>query len=160
MLSSTDTSDDPGYFDFSFSGLKTAAALLAGEVERREPGALERAVPDLAAEFQEAVVDVLVGKTMRAVDLTDCPRVVVGGGVACNARLRERLAEELSGAGELYLPTPRMSTDNGAMVARLAEHRFDRGERSGWDLNADPRLPFPGLRKRTIQPSEASCTRN
>jgi len=160
MLSTVDTPHDSAYFDFSFSGLKTAVALLAGEIEAGGAGSLESAVPDVAAEFQEAVVDVLVSKTMRAVALTDCPRVVVGGGVACNARLRERLADELRGTGELYLPTPRMSTDNGAMVARLAEYRLGRGERSGWDLNADPALPFPGLRKRTIEPSEVPCTRN
>jgi N6-L-threonylcarbamoyladenine synthase len=160
MLSTTDTPRDSSYFDFSFSGLKTAVALLAGEVEAGDVDALESAVPDIAAEFQEAAVDVLVSKTMRAVELTGCPRVVVGGGVACNARLRERLAEALRGSGELYLPTPRMSTDNGAMVARLAEYRLGRGETSGWDLNADPALPFPGLKARTIEPSEASCTRN
>jgi N6-L-threonylcarbamoyladenine synthase len=148
MLSSSDEPDDPAYFDFSFSGLKTAAALLAGEVEQTGDGTLAGVVFDLAAEFQTAVVDVLVTKTMRAIDVTGCQRVVLGGGVACNAELRKRFQSALAGTGELFLPSPRMSTDNGAMVACLAEHRLRAGERSGPDLNADPSLPFPGLRPR------------
>ena len=72
-------------------------------------------------------------------------RVIIGGGVACNSPLRERLAEVLSDGGELYAPTPRLATDNGAMVARLAEYRLVAGEGDGLDLSADPSLPFPGL---------------
>jgi len=95
MLSGRDTPDDAAYFDFSFSGLKTAASLLAGEIEQEGPDALSAAVPDLAAEFQEAVVEVLVEKTMRAVRFTDCDRVVLGGGVARNRLLSDRLREAL-----------------------------------------------------------------
>jgi N6-L-threonylcarbamoyladenine synthase len=145
MVAGTDAPGDPSCFDFSFSGLKTAVALLADQVERGGRGALEEAVPDLAAEFQEAVVDTLVTKTLRAVAHTGCRRVLLGGGVARNELLRERLAAALVPDGELFAPPPRLATDNAAMVARLAEHRLAAGERSGLDLNADPSLPFPGL---------------
>ncbi|MDX1393974.1 MAG: tRNA (adenosine(37)-N6)-threonylcarbamoyltransferase complex transferase subunit TsaD [Gemmatimonadota bacterium] len=143
MLSTTDGPDDPAYFDMSFSGLKTAVALVADELE--EEGRLEDSVADLAAEFQEAVVDVLVEKTMRAVELADVPRVVLGGGVARNTRLQERLAERLGPDRALFVPSPRLATDNAAMIAAVAAHRLEAGERSGWTLNADPGLTFPGL---------------
>jgi N6-L-threonylcarbamoyladenine synthase len=145
MVAGADGPDDPAWFDFSFSGLKTAVALLADEIESGGRDALSGAVPDLAAEFQDAVVDTLVTKTMRGVERTGCRRVLLGGGVARNVRLRERLAAALAPDGELHAPSPRLATDNAAMVARLAEHRLASGERSGLDLNADPSLPFPGL---------------
>ena len=145
MLSAADGPEDRSYFDFSFSGLKTAASLLIQEIESAGDGALERARPDLAAEFQAAAVEVLVEKTLRAVRLYGCGRVVVGGGVACNSLLRKRLASALGPEGELFAPSPRLATDNGAMVARLAEHRLAAGEHSGLELTADPSLPFPGL---------------
>lgn len=145
MLSSADAPDDPAWFDFSFSGLKTAAALLADEVRAEKgPDGFAAAVPDLAAEFQAAVFDVLVTKTRRALELTGCDRVLLGGGVARNARLRERLASELGGAG-LHVPPPRLATDNAAMIAHVARRRLLAGERAALDLNADPSYPFPGL---------------
>ncbi len=145
MLSGADAPGDSSFFDFSFSGLKTAASLLAASIEADGPEALERAVPDLSAEFQEAVVDVLVTKALRAVEVTGCRRVLLGGGVARNGYLRQRLVEALGRGSELHAPSPRLATDNAAMVARLAEHRLALGERSGLGLNADPSLPFPGL---------------
>jgi len=148
MLSGTDAPGDPAWLDFSFSGLKTAASLLAGRIEEEgAPGALEAAVPDLAAEFQAAVLDVLVHKTLRAVELVGCRRVLLGGGVARNGALSERMTAALGPDGELFVPPPRLATDNGAMVARVAAWRLARGERSGLDLNADPSLPFPGLER-------------
>lgn len=145
MLSARDSPSDPAYFDFSFSGLKTAASLLMADVEKGGPEAAAEALPDLAAEFQEAVVEVLVRKTLRATEHTGCTRVLLGGGVARNGYLRERIADELGPAGQLFAPPARLSTDNAAMVARLAEYRLSLGESSGPDLNADPALPFPGL---------------
>ena len=145
MLSSGTSPSDPAHYDFSFSGLKTALSLEAGRIEEEGKEALEAARDDLAAEFQEAVAEVLVAKTLRAVETTGCARVLLGGGVACNGRLREMLRQELGEGGSLHAPSARLSTDNGAMIARLAEHRLVRGERSGWELNADPNLPFPGL---------------
>ncbi len=146
MLSRRDTPADSAYFDFSFSGLKTAVSLRVADIEAEATGDdLEAARADLAAEFQEAVVHVLVAKTMRAVEHTGCSRVLLGGGVARNGPLRQRLADALAPAGELFAPSPRLSTDNAAMVARLAEHRLQAGEADGLDLNADPGFPFPGL---------------
>ncbi len=143
MLSSRDHPSDAAYFDMSFSGLKTAVAMLASELERN--GGLNGLVPDLAAEFQEAVIDVLVEKTMRAVEFTNCHRVVLGGGVARNSRLRNCLSKRLADGGELYIPSGRLATDNAAMIAEAARHRLKNGERSSWSLNADPSLAFPGL---------------
>ncbi|MGB5303786.1 MAG: tRNA (adenosine(37)-N6)-threonylcarbamoyltransferase complex transferase subunit TsaD [Gemmatimonadota bacterium] len=145
MLSTREGPGDAGYFDFSFSGLKTAASLLIAEVEQVEGGDLDTARAHVAAEFQAAVVEVLVTKTMRAVEHTGCPRVLLGGGVARNGPLRERLAAALEPTGSMFAPSPRLSTDNAAMVARLAEYRLLAGQVDGLDLNADPALSFPGL---------------
>ena len=98
-----------------------------------------------APAFQQAVVDTLVAKVMRAVEWTNCSRVLLGGGVARNGPLRERLSGALGDSGRLFAPSPRLATDNAAMVACLAEHRLRAGEVAGLDLNADPSLPFPGL---------------
>ena len=144
MLSTREGPGDAGYFDFSFSGLKTAASLLIAEVEQAS-GDLDTARAHIAAEFQAAVVEVLVTKTMRAVEHTGCRRVLLGGGVARNGPLREGLAVALEPTGTMFAPSPRLSTDNAAMVARLAESRLSAGQIDGLDLNADPALPFPGL---------------
>ena len=143
MLSRRDLPGDPAYYDMSFSGLKTAVARIAEQLEAED--ALADAVDDLAADFQEAVVDVLAEKTRRAVEQTGCRRVVLGGGVARNSRLREGLAERLGSSGELYAPSPRLATDNAAMIAAAARFRLARGERSPWSLNAEAALAFPGL---------------
>ncbi len=146
MLDPGQDASDSSYLDFSFSRLKTAVALLAADLEEGGgPGALAAAVPDLAAEFQAAALDVLVHKTLRAVQITGCRRVLLGGGVARNGVLAERMRTALGTAGELFVPSPRLATDNGAMVARVAAWRLSRGERSGLGLNADPSLAFPGL---------------
>jgi len=146
MLSGRDGPEDPAYFDFSFSGLKTATALLAAELEEGTGALRGTDVPHLAAEFQQAVVDTLVGKVMRAVEWSGCDRVLLGGGVARNGVLRTRLAEALADSGgTLFAPSLRLAADNAAMVARLAEHRLSLGERSTLELNADPSLAFPGL---------------
>jgi len=145
MLSTREGPGDAGYFDFSFSGLKTAASLLIAEVEQAEGGDLDTARAHIAAEFQAAAVEVLVTKTMRAVEHTGCRRVLLGGGVARNGPLREGLAAALEPTGSMFAPSPRLSTDNAAMVARLAEYRLSAGQVDGLDLNADPALSFPGL---------------
>jgi N6-L-threonylcarbamoyladenine synthase len=138
--------EDAEFYDFSFSGLKTAVRNRVRDVERA--GELEAEIPHLAAAFQDAVVDVLATKTMRAVRAMDCPRIVLGGGVANSRALRSELARRLGGRGALYAPSPRLSTDNAAMIARAAQFRFARGEVAGLDLNARADLPFPGLTRR------------
>jgi N6-L-threonylcarbamoyladenine synthase len=139
---------DRDYYDMSFSGLKTALRIRVRELE--QDGVLPpEEVPHLAAAFQDTVVDVLATKTMRAVKQTGCRRVVLGGGVANSRALRDELTRCLGPKGELFAPSPRLSTDNGAMIARAALFRYERGETSPLDLNARADLPFPGLTRVT-----------
>ncbi|NIP82040.1 MAG: tRNA (adenosine(37)-N6)-threonylcarbamoyltransferase complex transferase subunit TsaD [Gemmatimonadetes bacterium] len=142
MLSGGQRPGDDDYYAFSFSGLKTA---VLNRVEALEAeGRLEAERNGVARSFQQAVIDVLVAKTLRAVEEKDCRRVLIGGGVAASGALRSALAAALDG-GRLFHPTPRMATDNGAMIARTAAFRLARGERAGPDLTARADLPFPGL---------------
>ena len=146
MLASSQQPQDADYYDFSFSGLKTAVATRVRELTAA--GRLEAETPNLAASFQTAVVDTLVAKTMRAVEQTDCRRVVIGGGVAASGALRAALKEALGADGELYHPSHRLATDNGAMIARAGLFRHERGEHADLRLGARPDLPFPGMRSR------------
>ena len=100
---------------------------------------------DVAAAFQAAVIDVLVAKVMRAVEQKQCPRVVLGGGVAASRALRAALQQALGDGGELYAPSPRLATDNAAMIARAALFRYERGDVSPLETTARADLPFPGL---------------
>lgn len=143
MLRRAQQPDDPDYFDFSFSGLKTAVVELAGRL--RHQGVLEERRADVAACFQEAAVDVLASKTMRAVEQTGCARVVLGGGVSANAALRAELRARLGAEGQLFHASTRLALDNGAMVARTARFRYDRGGAAALDAGARADLPFPGL---------------
>ena len=143
LLASTSRPGDPDYYDFSYSGLKTALRNRIREVEKG--GSLEMEVPHLAASFQAAAIDVLVAKTMRAVEDRGCRRVVLGGGVANSRYLRERLTVELGSEGRLFAPSARLATDNAAMIARAAVFRYQADGPSPLDLNARADLPFPGL---------------
>ena len=145
MLRRNQHPGDDDFYDFSFSGLKTAVVAVVREIEEDRP--LEPERENVAASFQAAVVDVLTEKTMRAVEEMDCPRVLLGGGVAANGRLREALATRLEPDGVLLNASPRLSLDNGAMVARAGAFRFGRGEIASLDVSPDPNLPFPGLMK-------------
>lgn len=145
MLASNQQPGDPDYYDFSFSGLKTAVLNRVRELEAE--GGLEAETANLAASFQATVVDVLVAKTMRAVEATGCRRVLLGGGVSASRALRAALADALGPSGTLFYPTPRLATDNAAMVARAGLFRYRRGEVAGLDTTALADLPFPGLRR-------------
>lgn len=129
--------------DFSFSGLKTAMLYrIAGQnVARKDrPAVSPERVPHLAAGFQEAVVDMLVERTLLAARLRGVSQVAVGGGVACNGRLREVLGARGDAAGlEVYFPSPQLCLDNAAMVAGLGFHLLARGRRAPLDLDACPR---------------------
>jgi N6-L-threonylcarbamoyladenine synthase len=108
---------DQNRYNFSFSGLKTA---VARHVERAELQGETISVPDVAASFREAVVDVLVTKAVNACLENKVPRLILGGGVVANARLREVAAARCEEAGiELRIPAFSLCTDNGAMIASL-----------------------------------------
>jgi N6-L-threonylcarbamoyladenine synthase len=134
-------SDD--YFDMSFSGLKTAVLMRVRELEGT--GALEEEVPHLAAAFQHAAVQQLTEKTLRAGRATGCQRIVLGGGVARNASLAAAIRSRTGPDAMVFVPSPRLATDNAAMVARAACFRLGRGEQDGYDLNAQAHLPMPGV---------------
>jgi N6-L-threonylcarbamoyladenine synthase len=121
-------------FDFSFSGLKTAVL--------REVDRLGQPLPvaDLAASFQEALVDILVIKTLDAVQQFGARQIALAGGVAANARLRERLITESH--VPVLVPPIWLCTDNAAMIAAAGFHRLQRGEVSRLDLDIAPVWPI------------------
>lgn len=128
-------------YDFSFSGLKTAVARW---VERRQRAGEPIPVADVAASFQEAVCDVLIGKALDACRSSGVQTLVIGGGVAANSRLRA-MAEQRAAKYDIRVRTPRpkLCTDNGAMVAALGSHLVAAGVApSRLDLPADSAMPL------------------
>ena len=122
-------------FDFSFSGLKTA--VLSHVREHGVPSG--QALSDLCASFQEAVCDSLTQRAVRAARQAGLRTMVICGGVAANSRLRELAGERCAAEGiALFLPEPRLCTDNGAMIAMAGAHRLLRGERADPAMSADP----------------------
>ena len=130
--------EDSGDFSFSMSGLKTA---VLRHVKQERAAGRDIDLPDLAASFQEAIVDVQVSKTIAAAKATGAPRVLLGGGVVANSRLRERMlaAGEAEGV-RVLVPPLELCTDNAAMIACAGAARWARGERSTLDIGADPNL--------------------
>jgi len=123
-----------GDFNFSFSGLKTAVRYLLPKLE----GDFHA---DLCASFQEAVVDVLVQKTIRAAERSGVQLVTVSGGVSANSRLRSKMLEATTSARlDLKLASPSLSTDNAAMIAYAALERYQLGYRTDLREDADPNL--------------------
>ena len=130
-------------YDFSFSGLKTA---VVRELRRRQAAGERIDVADVAASFQEAVVDVQVEKTLQAARDLGVEQVAVVGGVAANSRLRARMGEAAAREGlRLLIPSPALCTDNGAMIAAAGSNRLAAGQRTALDVPADPNLPFESL---------------
>jgi len=127
---------DRGGLDFSFSGLKTAVASLI-----RNGKAVK--VEDLAASFQSTVIEILLKKTLRAVELTGVNRVAVVGGVSANRELRRVFRKEMERRGiSLHIPEPKLSTDNALMIARAGVERFRRGVVADVSVNPDPGIPL------------------
>jgi len=124
-------------YEFSFSGLKTAVSVY---LQDKSPQFVEQHCADLAASFQEAVVDVLVQKTIDAASNFKIGQISVTGGVARNKRLRELFIERKSGDTQVFFPSPALCTDNGAMIAACGAFHLARGEQSDLSLNAIPYL--------------------
>ena len=129
--------------DFSFSGVKTAVLYHCLGQDSKNTGEMpelkDREIADLAASFQEAVVDVLVNKTIFAATKFSARSIILGGGVACNSRLRQRLADAAKQRDiPLYYPSKKLCMDNAAMVAGLAYHKYDEKEFSGLGVEAMP----------------------
>ena len=131
---------EPGSYDFSFSGLKTQAL---NYLNTERQAGREIRVNDVAASFQEAVVEVLAEKAVSAALEFGQKRIVMAGGVASNTRLRELISEKAGAHGiDVLRPSPALCTDNGAMIASAAYYAYRSGERSGYDLDAVPALEF------------------
>jgi N6-L-threonylcarbamoyladenine synthase len=140
--------DGPNRYAFSFSGLKTAvlrAVRAGGDPDRPGEPPAESERPHLARGFQDAAIEVLVAKTAHAVEALGYGTAMIGGGVACNRTLADRLRERLAGQARVSVASPRLNTDNAAMIAAAGAWRLARGERSGWDLEPRDDLPLPGL---------------
>ncbi len=140
MVRRNDTAADDDYYAFSFSGLKTAV------LNAVKSGGDEPARADIARGFQDALIGSLVEKTFRAAEAYGRDRVVLGGGVACNSALVSAMRERMAiVGGKVFAPSPRLATDNAAMIARAAFYHYYRGERGSLDLNAFASRPLPGL---------------
>ena len=127
-------------FDFSFSGLKTAVLNYINQ-EKQTGREINRA--DVAASFQQAVMDVLVRKTVDAAVLKGEKKLVLAGGVAANSKLREMLGAACDKAGiRLYRPDPILCTDNGAMIAAAAYYQYQSGQTDDLELEAYANLPL------------------
>ncbi|WP_101877172.1 tRNA (adenosine(37)-N6)-threonylcarbamoyltransferase complex transferase subunit TsaD [Lachnoclostridium edouardi] len=125
-------------YDFSFSGLKSA---VLNYINHANMMGEEIYVPDLAASFQNAVVESLVTRAVAAAKEYGYQKVALAGGVASNTALRQAMEEVCSQEGlKLYYPSPIFCTDNAAMIGVAAYYEYQKGSRAGWDLNAVPNL--------------------
>lgn len=125
-------------YDFSFSGVKSAVLNYINSCAMK---GIKYSQADIAASFQEAVTDVLVGHTMLAAENYGIKKVAMAGGVACNQGLREKMEKNCQEHSyELFYPDPVFCTDNAAMIGSAGYYEFIKGRRDGWDLNAVPGL--------------------
>jgi N6-L-threonylcarbamoyladenine synthase len=139
---------DPTY-NFSFSGIKTAVLYYLRRCSRSvsfgppaaHTAATKQTLPDICASFQEAIVDVLVGKTIRAAAESNVKTVSASGGVSINRRFRERLQAECAQHGwRLLLAPPQLCTDNAAMIAALAYHKLGTAPQNDYTLDVAPSI--------------------
>ena len=127
--------------DFSFSGLKTAVSVQLKKLGEENRNA------DIAASFQEAIVDTLVKKSVKALKQTGLKRLVIAGGVSANLRLREQLETSLQKIkAQVYYAEPALCTDNGAMIAFAGYERLKAGQHDGLEVTTTPRWPMTELK--------------
>ena len=125
-------------YDFSFSGLKSA---VLNYINKANMTAQKIVPEDIAASFQQAVIDVLVQKTLKAVEQKGVYTIALAGGVASNSALRQKMKEECEKKGyTLHIPEPIYCTDNAAMIASAGYYNYINGERAELNLNAIPNL--------------------
>ncbi|HET7394388.1 MAG TPA: tRNA (adenosine(37)-N6)-threonylcarbamoyltransferase complex transferase subunit TsaD [Candidatus Binatia bacterium] len=125
-------------YDFSFSGIKTSVLQYLKSQDQQE---WMPHVPDIAASFQEAVVDMLINPTVSAAVAQNINRIVLAGGVAANSRLREKINESAAPKNlQVYFPSAKFCTDNAAMIALTGHHWISRGRCDDFTLNADADL--------------------
>ncbi len=133
-------------YDFSFSGLKSA---VLNYINQAKMQGQELDPNDVAASFQKAVVDVLVGHAIRACKEYKINSLAIAGGVASNSALRELMEKECAKEGiSFYKPSPVLCTDNAAMIGAAAYYEYQKGKRFGLDLNAVPNLPLGDRERR------------
>ncbi len=123
------------FYDVSYSGLKTA---VIHQSEQFWDGKSEKSLPNIAASFQRAAIDILVDRTLAAAEDTGLKRIVAGGGVAANSYLRERMAA--AQGLEVIFPSLKLCTDNAAMVAGIGYHELREGKTADFSLNAEARV--------------------
>lgn len=125
-------------YDFSFSGMKSAVLNYLNSCKMKGE---EIQTADVAASFQKAVIDVLVGHSMEALEAYHCPKFAIAGGVASNSGLRAAFEQACRKKGIMfYCPSPVYCTDNAAMIGAAAYYEYQKGVRHGFDLNAVPNL--------------------
>ena len=130
-------------FDFSFSGLKTSVVNYVKSHPELQGSYPEDLIRDIVSSFQEAVIEILVKKTLQATQQQGIKRIVLSGGVAANHSLRERIKEEaFQQKVNVYIPSPSFCTDNAAMVGVVGYEYLKRGVRSPLSLNAFSNLPL------------------
>lgn len=122
-------------YDVSYSGLKTA---VINQLDQFHNEGYEKSIENICASFQKRAVDMIVKRLLLAVNDLDIRTVVAGGGVAANSYLRKRLGDEKN--VEVFFPSLKLCTDNGAMIAGLGYHYLQRGDESGLDLKAEARV--------------------
>jgi N6-L-threonylcarbamoyladenine synthase len=140
MVRRNQTVADSDFYDVSFSGLKTAVLTAV------KSSNLDESRGQIARAFQDSLIDTLVEKTTRAARQFGRGRVVLGGGVACNATLIAAMRERFEPRGvQVFAPSVRLATDNAAMIARAGLFHLERREQAALDLNAFASQPIPGL---------------
>jgi N6-L-threonylcarbamoyladenine synthase len=144
MLRKSAEPGDDDYYDCSFSGLKTAVLHAVRDAER--DGTIEAARASIARGFQDAVIDTLVEKVYRAAVRHRRSRVVLGGGVACNRALQTAMQERFAArGGQVFAPSPRLATDNAAMIAAAGLFHFERAHFAEPTLSATASSAIPGM---------------